>query len=261
MAASLDREWDQGRDRLSDALRTQLGRGREVRALDYQLARTRAAAFAEGLVELFQQRYDAILTPAAPGDGTRRPRLDRRSELLHAVDPHRHAGDHPAPHARRERPADRDPAGRSPPTATRASCAPPAGSRAGSRPADRGQALTCKRSLTRGGIVWKSKPDPVRRALPGVSGGGVRGRAGHGERARADRVRRPPRRPLRGGVRAAARTERRVAGALPGGAGRGAEPGRADRPGLPGLDPHRPDRHGRLGIVAPPARALRRTRA
>ena len=67
MAASLDREWETGRDRLSDQLRIQLGRGREVRALDYQLARARASAFEEGLVELFQQRYDAILTPAAPG--------------------------------------------------------------------------------------------------------------------------------------------------------------------------------------------------
>ena len=71
MAASLDREWETGRDRLSDQLRIQLGRGREVRALDYQLARARASAFEEGLVELFQQRYDAILTPAAPGEAPR----------------------------------------------------------------------------------------------------------------------------------------------------------------------------------------------
>jgi Asp-tRNA(Asn)/Glu-tRNA(Gln) amidotransferase A subunit family amidase len=67
MAASLDREWDLGRDRLSGPLRTQLERGREVRALDYQLARTRAQAFAEGLAGMFMERYDAILTPAAPG--------------------------------------------------------------------------------------------------------------------------------------------------------------------------------------------------
>jgi Asp-tRNA(Asn)/Glu-tRNA(Gln) amidotransferase A subunit family amidase len=67
MAASLDREWTVGRDRLSDALRTQIGRGREITAVDYQLARRRAEAFAEGLAELFQERCDAILTPAAPG--------------------------------------------------------------------------------------------------------------------------------------------------------------------------------------------------
>ena len=71
MAASLDREWNEGRDRLSDSLRVRLGRGRDVRAVDYQLARARASAFAEGLVEMFQQRYDAILTPAAPGEAPR----------------------------------------------------------------------------------------------------------------------------------------------------------------------------------------------
>ena len=67
MAASLDREWTTGRDRLSDALRTQLARGREVTAVDYLLARRRAEAFADGLAELFQERCDAILTPSAPG--------------------------------------------------------------------------------------------------------------------------------------------------------------------------------------------------
>ena len=71
MAASLDREWEKGRDQLSDALRTQLGRGREVRAVDYQLARARAQRFAEGLGEMFAERYDALLTPAAPGAAPR----------------------------------------------------------------------------------------------------------------------------------------------------------------------------------------------
>jgi Asp-tRNA(Asn)/Glu-tRNA(Gln) amidotransferase A subunit family amidase len=71
MAASLDREWDKGRDRLSDRLRTQLGRGREIRAVDYQKARARAEAFTDGLAELFQLRCDAILTPAAPGEAPR----------------------------------------------------------------------------------------------------------------------------------------------------------------------------------------------
>jgi Asp-tRNA(Asn)/Glu-tRNA(Gln) amidotransferase A subunit family amidase len=71
MAASLDREWDKGRDRLSERLRTQLGRAREIRALDYQRARERAQAFADSLAELFAQRYDAILTPAAPGEAPR----------------------------------------------------------------------------------------------------------------------------------------------------------------------------------------------
>jgi Asp-tRNA(Asn)/Glu-tRNA(Gln) amidotransferase A subunit family amidase len=71
MAASLVHEWDTGRDRLSESLQVQLGRGREIRAVDYQWARARAQAFAEGLTDLFAQRYDAILTPAAPGEAPR----------------------------------------------------------------------------------------------------------------------------------------------------------------------------------------------
>ena len=67
MAANLEREWDKGRDRLSESLRAQLERGREVRALDYQRAVARIRPIHESFVELFEQRYDAILTPAAPG--------------------------------------------------------------------------------------------------------------------------------------------------------------------------------------------------
>jgi Asp-tRNA(Asn)/Glu-tRNA(Gln) amidotransferase A subunit family amidase len=71
MAASLDREWEKAREQLSEKLRTGLARAREVRAVDYQLARARAAAFAEGLTDLFTERYDAIVTPAAPGEAPR----------------------------------------------------------------------------------------------------------------------------------------------------------------------------------------------
>jgi Asp-tRNA(Asn)/Glu-tRNA(Gln) amidotransferase A subunit family amidase len=67
MAANLEREFDQGGDRLSESLRAQLTRGREVRALDYQHALARIRPLAESFTELFEQRYDAILTPAAPG--------------------------------------------------------------------------------------------------------------------------------------------------------------------------------------------------
>jgi len=67
MAANLEREWKEGRDRLSDSLRAQLERGREVRAVDYQRAVARIRPIHESFVELFEQRYDAILTPAAPG--------------------------------------------------------------------------------------------------------------------------------------------------------------------------------------------------
>jgi len=67
MAANLEREWETGRDRLSESLRAQLERGREVRAIDYQRAVARIRPIHESFVELFEQRYDAILTPAAPG--------------------------------------------------------------------------------------------------------------------------------------------------------------------------------------------------
>jgi len=66
MAANLDHEWQQGRDKLSESLRTRLARGREVSALDYQLALARIPLLQEGFGEIFE-RCDAILTPAAAG--------------------------------------------------------------------------------------------------------------------------------------------------------------------------------------------------
>lgn len=66
MALNLDLEWDKGRDRLSESLRAQLARGREVRALDYQRALARIPALNQGFEEVFA-RFDAILTPSAPG--------------------------------------------------------------------------------------------------------------------------------------------------------------------------------------------------
>ncbi len=67
MAANLEREWRTGRDRLSEKLRALIERGRELRAVDYQRAVARIAPIQESFEELFTQRYDAILTPAAPG--------------------------------------------------------------------------------------------------------------------------------------------------------------------------------------------------
>ena len=67
MALNLDREWERGRDSLSAPLRSLLERGRDIRALDYQRALARIAPVQESFEELFTQRYDAILTPAAPG--------------------------------------------------------------------------------------------------------------------------------------------------------------------------------------------------
>jgi Asp-tRNA(Asn)/Glu-tRNA(Gln) amidotransferase A subunit family amidase len=67
MAANLEREYETARDRLSEQLRAQIERGREARAVDYQRALARIRPMHESFVELFEQRYDAILTPAATG--------------------------------------------------------------------------------------------------------------------------------------------------------------------------------------------------
>jgi len=67
MALSLGREWDMGRGRLSAPLRARIERGRELRALDYLRALARIPPLREGFDELFAQRYDALLTPAAAG--------------------------------------------------------------------------------------------------------------------------------------------------------------------------------------------------
>ena len=67
MATNLEREYEKGRGRMSEKLRAQIEHGREVRAVDYQRALRQIAPIHESFVELFEQRYDAILTPAAPG--------------------------------------------------------------------------------------------------------------------------------------------------------------------------------------------------
>jgi Asp-tRNA(Asn)/Glu-tRNA(Gln) amidotransferase A subunit family amidase len=66
MAASLDLEWERGRDKLSQALRSLLERGRAVSALEYQQALARIPLLNDGFAELFD-RFDALVTPAAPG--------------------------------------------------------------------------------------------------------------------------------------------------------------------------------------------------
>ena len=66
MALNLDREWRQGRDRLSEPLRKQIEAGQKVSAVDYQRALRQIDPIHESFVELFEQRYDAILTAAAP---------------------------------------------------------------------------------------------------------------------------------------------------------------------------------------------------
>jgi len=67
MARNLEREWTTGRDRLSAWLRARLERGRQVSAVDYLRARARVPELQASFAELFEQRYDALLTPAAAG--------------------------------------------------------------------------------------------------------------------------------------------------------------------------------------------------
>jgi Asp-tRNA(Asn)/Glu-tRNA(Gln) amidotransferase A subunit family amidase len=67
MAANLEREWRLGKDQLSMQLRELIERGREVKAVDYQRAVRSIAPVVESFDELFMERYDAILTPAALG--------------------------------------------------------------------------------------------------------------------------------------------------------------------------------------------------
>jgi Asp-tRNA(Asn)/Glu-tRNA(Gln) amidotransferase A subunit family amidase len=67
IAMNLRKEWEHGRDRLSPALRARIERGREVRGVDYVSALARVPGLNAGFTELFEQRYDAILTPAAFG--------------------------------------------------------------------------------------------------------------------------------------------------------------------------------------------------
>lgn len=66
VAHNFEREWQNSRALLSEPLRGQIERGREVRAVDYQRALGQIAPMHDSFVELFEQRYDAILTPAAP---------------------------------------------------------------------------------------------------------------------------------------------------------------------------------------------------
>jgi Asp-tRNA(Asn)/Glu-tRNA(Gln) amidotransferase A subunit family amidase len=67
IAINLRREWDHGRDKLSPALRQRIADGRDVRAMDYLRALGRIPELNASFTELFEQRYDAIVTPAAFG--------------------------------------------------------------------------------------------------------------------------------------------------------------------------------------------------
>jgi Asp-tRNA(Asn)/Glu-tRNA(Gln) amidotransferase A subunit family amidase len=70
MAHNLHRDAEKGGEQLSEALRTAIGRGREVPAVEYLRAVAGAGTLNAALDELFNE-YDAILTPAAPGEAPR----------------------------------------------------------------------------------------------------------------------------------------------------------------------------------------------
>ncbi|MEX2220971.1 MAG: amidase [Candidatus Rokuibacteriota bacterium] len=67
LAVNLRREWETGRERISASLRARIEHGHEVRAPEYLRARAAATPLEATFTELFEQRYDAILTPAADG--------------------------------------------------------------------------------------------------------------------------------------------------------------------------------------------------
>ena len=67
MAHNLRRDYEKGGDKLSVQLRSLIERGREHKAVDYAAAVAGSTALNEAVEELFSE-YDAILTPAAPGE-------------------------------------------------------------------------------------------------------------------------------------------------------------------------------------------------
>ena len=67
MAANFEPEWERGRDQFSDKLRALIERGREVRAVEYQRVLRQLPQLRQSFEEMFTERYDAILTPAATG--------------------------------------------------------------------------------------------------------------------------------------------------------------------------------------------------
>jgi Asp-tRNA(Asn)/Glu-tRNA(Gln) amidotransferase A subunit family amidase len=70
MAHNLHRDYETGRDQLSGRLRELIERGRTHRAVDYTGAVAAIASLNEALDHVFDE-YDAILTPAAPGEAPR----------------------------------------------------------------------------------------------------------------------------------------------------------------------------------------------
>ena len=71
VALNLRHEYETSPDGLSAALRDRIERGRGVSGLEYLAARERVAPLTAAFTELFEQRYDGIVTPAATGTAPR----------------------------------------------------------------------------------------------------------------------------------------------------------------------------------------------
>ena len=67
LAKNYETDYKLGRDKLSESLRSQIERGRKVRAVDYNKALDQVPALNAALNHLFELRYEAILTPATAG--------------------------------------------------------------------------------------------------------------------------------------------------------------------------------------------------
>ncbi|HMM86029.1 amidase [Azohydromonas sp.] len=67
IAGSYHDLYERGRERLSASLRGQIERGRQVSAVAHRFALAGIARFADDLAPAFE-RFDALLTPAAPGE-------------------------------------------------------------------------------------------------------------------------------------------------------------------------------------------------
>ncbi len=67
LATSFARDYATGRDRLSAILCEMLARGEQVRATEYRQALEATAGLGQALAEVFTH-YDALVTPAAPGE-------------------------------------------------------------------------------------------------------------------------------------------------------------------------------------------------
>jgi Asp-tRNA(Asn)/Glu-tRNA(Gln) amidotransferase A subunit family amidase len=66
IASSYALEYARGAAQLSPSLRAQIERGRQIRAVEYLHALAQVPRLVAGFAEVFE-RFDAILTPAAPG--------------------------------------------------------------------------------------------------------------------------------------------------------------------------------------------------